>query len=456
MLKPGPSLSQTATKADQEAVINPDIDTLFQRLARHDKAYGAVAVMKNGELIHNQAYGYSRLKDETQKAATPTTEYHIGSITKTFTATLIMQLVEEGALSLDTRLAEFYPEIPNADAITIEHLLRHRSGLYNLTIDTAWRARQSQYLSHEEMLERFRAYEPQFEPDSQFQYSNTNYVLLGYIVEDLTNQSYARALEERIAKPLSLDHTHFPKATLRPGQAASYRWGTDGWDTLEPTAHRVTHGAGALLSTPTDLLRFYRGLCLGELVDTATFNQMTDMGGGFSQRNSYGLGLLQMPFGKRIGYGHTGGIDGYRASASYFPDDSLGIAITTNALNYELNQIAIDVLTATFKPSAFSPPEFDQKDLSLSPERLQRMTGYYTSETLPLDITLRLEDEQLEAQATNQSAFPLTPTSDTSFKYVPAGVKMQFKRSESDQLNQFYLLQGGGKFLFERKEEQKN
>ena len=426
----------------------PRIDSFFQALVEYDKAFGAVAIREQGDLSHNQAYGYSRLVTGDTVPATVDTRYHIGSITKTFTATLIMQLVEADKLSLDTRLAKFYPKMPKADSITIEHMLRHQSGLYNFT-DTSWMASKSEYRSKDAMLAKFRKYESQFSPGSQFQYSNTNYVLLGYIIENLTGKSYAKALKERIAEPLNLTQTHFPDAQLDPNEARSFQWQGKHWDTVQRTDHRVSHGAGALLSTPADLTRFFRGLFTGKLVDTSTLNQMTDLSAGPSQRNGYGLGLFRFPFGQRTAYGHTGGIDGYRAQAAYFPADSMAMAITTNALNYGMNQLAIGVLKICFDQSYTIPDFSQQQAISLDTARLKRFAGEYASPDHPLDITLRVQDGSLYGQATGQPAFPLTATSDTSFKYAAANIEIRFRKTNKERFQAFYLRQGG-KFLFKR------
>jgi CubicO group peptidase (beta-lactamase class C family) len=122
------------TLARAQSIQTTRIDSLLTRLAEHDKAMGSLAILKNGKVVYERAIGWSR----PGVAATPQTRYRIGSITKTFTSVLVFQQVEAGRLSLQTRLSKFYPRLPNAGSITIGQLLQHRSGIMNITDDTAY------------------------------------------------------------------------------------------------------------------------------------------------------------------------------------------------------------------------------------------------------------------------------------------------------------------------------
>ncbi len=427
----------------------PKLDTLFRKLVKHDKMHGAVAVSKNGELKHYKAYGNARMGPDDSVKASAKTRYPIGSITKTFTATLALQLIEEGKLSLDTKLAQFYPNLPNADSITIEQMLRHQSGLYNYT-DSNWMKWRDQARSKAKMIKYIKKHEPRFSPGDSFQYSNTNYLLMGYIIEDLTGKTYRKVLKKRITEPLGLANTYFPEDKIHRREARSYRWENQNWDTTRKTNPQMYHAAGALFSTASDLVSFYRNLFQGNLLDSQSLKQMTKTTKSLGPKNGYGLGIFSIPFGSKTAYGHNGGgIEGFQAQAAYFPEDSIGIAITSNALNYPFNQISIGLLSIIFDRD-YEMPSFDQKAVALSDDRLKAFTGFYTCEEHPLDITLRYKKGDLMAQATGQPAFPLTPISDTAFKYDRAGLEIRFKPARNDTFEAFYLLQNG-KFLFKRK-----
>lgn len=427
----------------------PKMDTLFQELADKNKMFGAVAASKKGGFVHNKAYGYAAIKNGDTIPATHQTAYRIGSITKTFTATLFMQLAEAHKVSLSTSLAKFYPKMPNADSITMEHMLRHRSGLHNYTSDSAYQSWSHSKRTKEEMLSYFRDMKSEFSPGETFQYSNTNYVLLAYIMEQITGKLYPELLKTHIIEPLGLERTYFSEQKPRKQEAQSFEWQGNNWGKEDRTHPSTSYGAGGLVSTPADLVKFIHGLFHGQLVDSQTLNQMTNMKKGISPKNGYGLGLLEAPFGNRTSYGHTGGIDGYRAQVGYFPKDSVGFAITSNALNYTFNDIALGMLNILFNKD-YQIPEFETNNVTLSAERVARMAGKYSSDEHPLDITLRADSNVLRAQATGQPQFPLTPTSDTSFEFRQARLEIKFKRpKDKDSFQAFYLLQRG-KYLFKR------
>jgi Beta-lactamase class C and other penicillin binding proteins len=198
-----PEETATTEKAEPAPpAVQPRIDSLMQQLAANDKMYAGVAVSRDGELVHNQAYGYAAIKDGDTIAADHTTPYRIGSITKTFTATLFMQMLEKGKISLSTKLSEFYPDMPNADSITMEHMLRHRSGLHNYTRDSIFGQSRNIARTKQEMLAHFRNTEPEFQPGEKFQYSNTNYVLLGYILEDISGKPYPNCFKIALSNRL--------------------------------------------------------------------------------------------------------------------------------------------------------------------------------------------------------------------------------------------------------------
>ena len=164
------------------------IDSLLIYLTHHDKFMGQVCIRENGKVLFEKAYGYANV--ENKMKANGNTKYKIGSITKTFTAVMIMQLIEAKKLKLDTKLSKFYPEIKNADKITIHDLLHHRTGIIDyVNGDSA--ADPYEKVSKEGMISRIAAYQSLFVPNSKFEYSNSNYYLLGRIIEDITQKDFA-------------------------------------------------------------------------------------------------------------------------------------------------------------------------------------------------------------------------------------------------------------------------
>ncbi|MEO0688359.1 MAG: serine hydrolase domain-containing protein, partial [Cyanobacteria bacterium J06649_11] len=199
------------------------MDQYLNVLEQHNKAMFGLAIMDDGKMVYQKSIGNANVEEAIQPNTD--TQYRIGSITKVFTATLIFQLIEEGKLSLDTKLSTFYPEIKNADKITISHLLRHQSGIFNITNRLDFRSYMSKPQTKEEMLKRLASLDSTFEPGSKGSYSNSGFILLGYIVEELTGNSYANELQKRIIQPLGLKRTNYGSAlATSENHAKSYRY----------------------------------------------------------------------------------------------------------------------------------------------------------------------------------------------------------------------------------------
>lgn len=183
------------------------MDSLFSTIERNQKGMGSISIFKNGNEVYQKAYGYADLEDSIR--ATAKTKYRIGSISKSFTSSIIMQLIEENKLNLDTRLADFFPEIPNANKITVEQLLRHRSGLYNFTNSEDYPNWMEESKTKPELIKIFVDNGTVFNPDEKAEYSNTNYVLLSYIAEKIEKKEFADILNDRILIPAKLNNTYY-------------------------------------------------------------------------------------------------------------------------------------------------------------------------------------------------------------------------------------------------------
>lgn len=419
------------------------LDTYLEKLAEKNKMMGSVTIDTAGSTAYHKSVGFRDIENNVRADAD--TKYRIGSITKTYTATMIMQLVDEDKLALSTPLADFYPQIPQAENITIEHLLRHQSGLYNFTNAPDYPDWMTEPRSKEELLQIFYEDEAQFDPGAQTSYSNTNYVLLQFILEDITGQSYADLLQDRIVDPLNLEHTHYGDS-IEPSknEALSYQYQGDKWGLAPETDLSIPGGAGAIVSTNSEIIAFIRALFNGKLVSQHLLDKMT------STEQRFGLGLLKVPFYDRFAFGHNGGIDGFQSHLSYFQEEDVSIAIMTNGLQHGMNDILIGALSIYFGHD-FEIPSFDEKTITLSIEQMKKYIGVYTTDQLPMEIEVFIEGNTLKARATGQQAFPLTANSETKMRFDQAGVVMEFDSLENGKYQHFTLNQAGGSFPFTRK-----
>ena len=410
------------------------MDSLLSYLNKNDKFMGSLCIREGENVVFNKAYGFADV--DKNIAADRMTKYKIGSVTKTFTAVMIMQLIEEKKLNLQTKLNRFYPKITNAEKITIYDLLHHRTGIVDyINGDSITAKNIYRFHSKEEMIQKITDYKPLFEPGTKHEYSNSNYNLLGYIIETLTKKSYAENIQTRIVKKANLLNTYFPQGKIETsiGESYSYLFNGTKWEKVEEWENSIAYSAGAIISTPADLTRFMYALFDGKLVKPSSLEQMKEI------KEGYGKALMQFPFGERRFYGHTGGIENFRAVVGYYPTEKLGISLIVNGDNFNRNDIMIGVLSIYYK-MPFPFPKFNKIEAS----ELVKFTGTYSSKELPLKMTISEKNGELLAQATGQSAFPLTFKEEKTFIFAPAGIEMIFGE------NSFVLKQGGMSFNFSK------
>jgi CubicO group peptidase (beta-lactamase class C family) len=391
------------------------LDEYFNVLEKNNKFMGSVAVSKNGTILYQRSVGLSDV--EGNKRANEQSTYRIGSISKTFTAVLVMRAVEQQLIQLDQTIEGFFPTIKNANKITIRHLLSHRSGIHNFTDDKDFLTWNTQPQSEKAMMERLSQLGSDFQPDYKFSYSNSNYVLLTFLLEKVMKDKYPSLLKKFILQPIGLKNTFYGgKINVSKNESKSYTY-RDGWKAESETDMSIPLGAGAIVSNPADIILFSEALFNGKIIQPESLVIMTNM------KDNYGLGLFVIPFYDKKGYGHTGGIDGFNAVFSYFPEDKVAYALTSNGTNFINNKISIALLSAVFgRP--FDIPVF--KIFELSIQELDLYVGTYSTPNFPLKITISREGNSLMAQATGQPAFPLSPIAQHKFQYEQAGVSMEF------------------------------
>jgi len=411
------------------------LDQYFEALESNQKFMGNVVVAREGKVIYTKAIGFRDIAKQTK--ADNNTKYRIGSISKTFTTVLVFKAIEAELLNLNTPLSDYFSSIEHSKKITVQHLLSHRTGIHNFTNDDDYLSWNQGAKTEEEMLQIIKRGGSDFKPDSKAEYSNSNFLLLSYILEKTYKKSYGEILDEQIIAPLQLEHTYLGGTiNAEPNEAYSYSF-TGDWEKESETDISIPLGAGGVVSTPSDLILFSAALFGGKLVSAANLERMKTM------RDSYGMGLFQFPFDGNIGFGHTGSIDGFSSVFSYFEEGHLAYALCSNGNNYNVNDISITVLSAALN-QAFKVPQFT----TYQPEAgdLYKYAGVYASQQMPLKITITIKNESLLGQATGQPSFPLEATAKDVYKFEQAGLVMEFNPQE----NSLILKQGGGEFLFKQ------
>ena len=328
----------------QHSDYSKSIDNLMRSLAENKAFSGSVLLQKEGKTSY---------KGEFNTVGTPSDKYRVGAITEVFTAIIIFQLIEEGKLTLETTLDQYYPTIKNADKITITQLLGHLSGIYNYAEWDDYYTSKHKKFTKKEMINLIVQGKPEFKPGQDRSYNNANYVLLGYIIEDITQATYAENVAIRIANKLGLQNTYCETDEKEyPKRNASYLYNGATW-TKEADSHpSFTFSAGAIVSTTADLSKLIEALLTGRLIAEKSLAQMKK-----TNQKGIGYGLLKMPIFDQIGYGHFGNIDEFQSFIGYFPTEGLSIAVLSNASNVKLNDVILGIASKYFN-KAYQQPDF--------------------------------------------------------------------------------------------------
>lgn len=412
------------------------LNRYFDRIDSNHRFMGSVAVFKQGKPVYQHATGWADMKNGMKADAH--TRYRIGSITKTFTAVLVMKTVEAGKIRLDQTIEPWFPGVRNAQRITIRHLLTHRSGIHNITDQPGFITRAVQPWTKERMLDTINAQISDFEPGSSFSYSNSGYILLTLMLEKIWNRPYEQLLNKWILKPARLKETIYGiKPDPTQNMALSYRMLFGNWVVQPMTDPSVPLGAGSMMSTPADICRFAEKLFKGKLIRAESLAEMMRW-----QENTGG-GLFRFPFGTSWASGHTGGIDAYLSVYGHFQSEDISFAITSNATNMVLNDVTIALLSATFnKP--YTIPDFSV--VQLTDNELDRYVGVYLSKQVPMKLNISRKNGNLLCQATGQMPFTLTAHGEHRFSFDKAGIEIRFEPDEK----RMRFQQGGGRYLFMR------
>ena len=411
------------------------LDRYFDALEANNKLMGSVAVSRNGSIIYSRSTGYADFENKIK--ADGNSKYRIGSISKTFTTVLVMKAVEQNKLALDQTIDRYFPSIKNAGKITVENLLYHRSGIHSFTSDSAYLTWNTHRKTEKEMIDIIAKGGSDFEPDTKSEYSNSNFVLLTFIVEKSFKKPYTELLKTHIALPVGLANTSLGgKINTSKNECRSYTY-LETWKAASETDISIPLGAGGIVSTPVDLVKFSDALFGGKLLKSESLEKMKTVNG------QYGMGLFKIPFYDKTGYGHTGGIDGFSSVFSNFSDGNVSFAMTCNGSNFNTNNISIAVLSAVFN-RPYDIPEFSE--YVVNPEDLDSYPGVYSSVQIPIKITVTRKNNTLIAQGSGQPSFPLEATEKDKFTLVQAGVVMEFNPANHTMI----LKQGGGQFEFKR------
>jgi CubicO group peptidase (beta-lactamase class C family) len=421
------------TKAQDKA---KTIDSVISIYQKHGRFNGSALVYQYGRPVLVKGYGYRDIAKKLPNDSN--TVFQIGSVTKTFTSTMIMMLQEQGKLNVNDKLSKYFPDYPDGDKITLENLLTHTSGIFNYTEDTAFsQMGMTTPQDRKSMMRVFKNRMTGIEPGTSFNYSNSNYMLLGYIIEDLTGKTYYQALRTMILQPLGMKNTGCNFAALKSkNKAVGYFSIDDGKGDNAPLVDSsVSFAAGCIYTTVSDLNKWANAIHRKQLLTEADWNLVTTV---YKQNYGYGW-MIGEAMGKKS-VGHNGGIHGFVSNMFMMYDDASTIILVSNNMEDDQSQLRRNI-TSALNNKKIEMPEF-RTEIKLNPIYLKDYIGVYTLAP-GFEIAITQEGDALYAQATGQKKLRLYAERKDYFFFKLVDAQISFMRDEKNVVDKLGLRQNG-------------
>jgi CubicO group peptidase (beta-lactamase class C family) len=401
------------------------LDELFTFYQKQNLFNGSVLIAQKGQILLDKGYGLQNVA--LNKTNDPKSIFQIYSITKTFTATVILQLVEAKKLSLTDKLSKFYPSFPNADSITVEHLLTHTSGIYDYTSGNTMPDQS------EKSFIEFHATKPlDFSPGTDWSYSNSGYYFLGYIIQKVTGWSYEKAVAHYIFAPLKMKNSGFAFKNLKSKNKAI------GYEVFSEKNKKASiiydppgpFAAGGIYSTVEDMYKYYNGLKTYKILSKDLLDKAYT-----PYKNNYGYGWVVLTMFDKKTVGHSGAGAGFRSNFVQVPEDDICIVAFTNT-ERDLN-IAMSAVLKILYDKPYKIPVVIPADKAT----LQQYVGAYEVNS-NFVVYVTLENSTLVAQAANQPKSVLYLEQENLFYAEELSGYVRFEKNESQQIDALVFNKG--------------
>jgi D-alanyl-D-alanine carboxypeptidase len=389
--------------------------------------------------------GWGKADLENDVPATAHTVYRIGSITKQFTASAVMQLVEQGKVRLDDSIGSYLPSLPAAwHAVTVRQLLNHTSGIPSYTdIGPRWIRRWGEEMPPDTLVALTAGDTLWFKPGSSWRYDNSGYVVLGMLVSKVAERPWATDIVERFAKPLGLaDTRNCDTRSIIKHRAQGYEPAQGEWVNAQYLAMSQPYAAGALCSSVGDLARWNRALGSGQVVKPASYATMTTPeGAAATAALKYGFGLARDTLAGRTVISHGGGINGFITSNAWFPAERLSVTVLTNSGAARPDGLLAQVARAALGAPLLRPPA----KVAITAAELAKYVGVYELKVgaQSVDFAFSERNGELYAQLATQNPIPLTYIGNDTFgASVDPTLRIAFTL-ENGKASRISLKQGG-------------
>ena len=445
------TIAVQSCKQKETEIQKEKVDEIFAPWDNRSTPGAAVAIVQDGKILYKKGYGIANLEYDTP--ITPTSIFHIASVSKQFTVFSILLLEKQGKLSLDDDIRKYIPEVPDfGKTITLRHLASHTSGLrdqWNLLVMAGWRF--DDVITKEHVLKLVRKQkELNFNPGEEFLYCNTGFTLLAEIVSRVSDMSFAEFTKAHIFKPLEMNNTLFYDDHEKIVRNRAYSYHTDSTGFKKSVLNYANVGATSLFTTVEDLSMWSMNFSNIKVGDSTIINKMNTPA-TLNNGKTFG-GALGQFVGKYKGLNeiqHGGADAGYRSYLTRFPDENLSVIVFSNAAEFNPGSIAHSVADIYLNNKIKVEPKKEEAKEESTSEALtvaQNTVANYIGdfELQPgFIITISENDEQLYVQATGQPIVLLTPVSTTEFKVTGVEARIEFIPNEGERIKSIKLHQGG-------------
>lgn len=405
-------------------------DDYLQAELQAERFAGSVMAAQSNRIVFMKGYGSANR--ELAVANTPDTKFRLGSLTKQFTAMCILILQEQGKLSVEDSVSKYLTNCPDAWAkIKLRHLLTHTSGLADYTKLPGYVAGMAQPCPPEKIIQRLRDQPLEFEPGGRFAYSNSGYVLLGYVVEKASGRSYEQFMQQFVFKPLGMKDSGCDRfGTILPQRATGYTPDGDSWVNSAYMDMTFPLGDGALYSTVDDFFRWYQCWREQKLVSADSWKAMTT-----PEKGDYGFGIAVVEaFGQKE-FAHDGRMNGFVTSMRWLPSSDIFVAAFANSDSAQAGAVA-DNLVALLLDKPLRQAQA-MTSLKLEASQLEALMGRYAFAENPAIITtVTASGGRLFLQTADQPKLEVLPESETNFclKDFPA-IRVTFRKDASGKVS---------------------
>jgi len=402
----------TATGNTVAQNFDKQIDEMLEAQFKPDIPGATALIAKDGKVIYRKAFGLANL--ELNVPMEPENVFEIGSITKQFTAVSILMLLEQNKLSLEDDITVFMPDYPTmGKSITVHHLLTHMSGVRSYTDMASFREQARTDMTPTELIDVFKNEPLDFDPGEEWHYSNSGYILLGYIIEKVSGVSYADFIQKNIFDKLEMKHSYYgSKSSLIPNRASGYQPSENGYRNAEYLSMTLPYAAGSIMSTVDDLLIWSQAIHNNTLMSKeskklAFTNYLLNNG----KATNYGYGWQPNELNGTPSIEHGGGIFGYNTMGVYVPSENVYVAVFTNANGNSPTTLAVKMAAI-----AIGKPFNQTSSISLSSAQLEKWVGTYEFDNEVLRF-ITLKDGNLYSQREGSEIFKLIATSQSTFSF---------------------------------------